>query len=188
VSAAVALSLGSNLGDRLAHLGAALRGIEAELVEGLRVSGVYESAAVEVGDAQPAFLNLCAVGQSALSPAALLAGCQALERAAGRPPGGPRRPRVLDVDLLYYDDLELAAPGLNLPHPGLARRRFVLAPLAELSPDWVHPGAGRRVAALLAALGEEQPLRRLAPPDPAAREGWWRLDDGHDNGLATAGR
>ncbi len=179
MSASVALSLGSNLGDRRAQLAAALRGLEAGLVAQLRVSSLYESAAVEVGEAQPAFLNLCAVGDCALAPADLLAGCQALERNAGRPAGGPRRPRVLDIDLLYYDRLQLDAPDLTLPHPGLARRRFVLAPLAELSPAWVHPAADRRVDELLAALGEEQPLRRLDPPDPAAREGWWRLDDEH---------
>ncbi len=179
MSGAVALSLGSNLGDRRRQLAAALRGIEADLLTGLRVSSLYESAPVEVGEPQPAFLNLCAVGDCALSPARLLAGCRSLERAAGRPAGGPRRPRVLDIDLLYYDRLQLSGPGLTLPHPGLPRRRFVLAPLAELRPDWVHPGDGRRVDEMLAALGEEQALRRLDPPGAAAREGWWRLDDGH---------
>jgi len=187
VSAEVALSLGSNLGDRRAQLAAALRGLEADLLRDLRVSSLYETAPVEVGEPQPAFLNLCAVGDCALSPAGLLAGCQALERAAGRPAGGPRRPRVLDVDLLYYDRLQLAEPGLRLPHPGLARRRFVLAPLAELRPAWVHPADGRRVDEMLAALGEEQPLRRLDPP-AAAAEGWWRLDDEHDDAHATDGR
>ena len=179
MSAEVALSLGSNLGDRRRLLAAALRGIEADLLTGLRVSSLYETAPIEVGEPQPAFLNLCAVGDCALGPARLLAGCQALERAAGRPAGGPRRPRVLDVDLLYYDRLQLREPGLELPHPGLARRRFVLAPLCELRPAWVHPADGRRVDEMLAALGDEQALRRLDASGAAAREGWWRLDDGH---------
>lgn len=176
MSAAVAFSLGSNLGDRRAQLAAALRGLEAGLVSGLRVSSLYETAPVEVGEPQPAFLNLCALGDCALEPAALLAGCQALERAAGRPAGGPRRPRVLDIDLLYYGALQCEEPDLCLPHPGLARRRFVLAPLAELDPEWRHPQSGRRVDELLAALGEAQPLTRLAP-SAAGGEGWWRLDD-----------
>ncbi|MBM4116768.1 2-amino-4-hydroxy-6-hydroxymethyldihydropteridine diphosphokinase [bacterium] len=187
MNAEVALSLGSNLGDRREQLAAALRGLEGGLLTGLRVSSLYETAPVEVGEPQPRYLNLCALGECALRPERLLAGCQALERAAGRPAGGPRRPRVLDIDLLYYDDLRCARPGLCLPHPGLARRRFVLAPLAELKPHWRHPDSGRRVDEMLAALGESQPVTRLAPPAGCA-EGWWRLDDQEPADGCTAER
>ncbi|MEZ4395319.1 MAG: 2-amino-4-hydroxy-6-hydroxymethyldihydropteridine diphosphokinase [Candidatus Krumholzibacteriia bacterium] len=170
-AAEVALSLGSNLGDRRANLAAALRALDDELLEGMEVSGVYETAPVEVGEAQPAFWNCCAVGRATLAPADLLARTQRLEREAGRPPGGPRRPRVLDLDLLYYAHAVRSGPGLALPHPGLPRRRFVLAPLAELRPDWRHPADDRRVDRMLTDLGDAQPVRRLD-----CEEGWWRRD------------
>jgi 2-amino-4-hydroxy-6-hydroxymethyldihydropteridine diphosphokinase len=169
--AEVALSLGSNLGDRRAQLAAALRALADGVLESMEVSGVYETAPVEVAEPQPPYLNCCAVGRCSLGPARLLDRTQALERAAGRPDGGHRRPRVLDLDLLYHGDARAEGAALRLPHPGLAQRRFVLAPLAELRPQWRHPADGRRVDEMLAALGETQPVRRLD-----CKEGWWRRD------------
>jgi 2-amino-4-hydroxy-6-hydroxymethyldihydropteridine diphosphokinase len=109
---------------------------------------------------QPWFVN--AVVELSLpsdsDPHALLARLHALERAFGRPAQHTRwAPRTLDLDLLLFDDLALASEKLELPHPGLARRRFVLAPLAELAPDLVAPGQTRTIARLLADL--DDPLR-----------------------------
>jgi 2-amino-4-hydroxy-6-hydroxymethyldihydropteridine diphosphokinase len=163
-----ALSLGSNLGDRRACLAAALRGLAAGPLAALEVSSLWETEPVEVAAPQPAYLNLTVVGRTALAPEDLLRHCRALEQAAGREREGHGLPRALDVDLLYCGAARSDTPALRLPHPGLARRRFVLAPLAELRPGWRHPDGGRSVADMLAALGEGQPVRRLAVSGD-----WW---------------
>ncbi len=165
----VAFSLGSNLGRREENLAGALRALEAGILSGMRVSALYETEPVETDDVQPDYLNLCVVGESEFGPLELLERCQELERDAGRDPGGHRRPRTLDLDLLYHGESRAEGERLSLPHPGLARRRFVLAPLAELAPDWRHPADGRSVERMLADLGEEQPVRHCEHS-----EGWWR--------------
>ncbi len=169
----VALSLGSNLGDRRALLAGALRALDAELIDDMRVSGVYETAPVAVNDEQPDYLNLCVVGRCELTPDELLGRCRTLERAAGRGTEGHRKPRTLDLDLLYHGDTLSERAELRLPHPGLPERRFVLAPLAELRPDWRHPTDGRRIDEMLAGLGEDQVLYRCQ-----GEEGWWRHESG----------
>jgi 2-amino-4-hydroxy-6-hydroxymethyldihydropteridine diphosphokinase len=108
------------------------------------------------------------VGRTALTPEALLSRCQALERRAGRPPRSHRRPRPLDLDLLYHGENRRDEPALTLPHPGLPRRRFVLEPLAELRPEWRHPVSRRSVREMLADLNTPQALRRL----PLEAD-WW---------------
>jgi len=168
-AAEVALSLGSNLGERESSLAAALRALEAEILTRMRVSALYETAPVETDGAQPDYLNLCVVGESELAPIELLDRCQELESRAGREPGGHRLPRPLDLDLLYHGESLAEGERLDLPHPGLNRRRFVLAPLAEIAPDWRHPADGRSVKQMLADLDDEQPVRRCAHG-----EGWWR--------------
>ncbi|MBN2171092.1 MAG: 2-amino-4-hydroxy-6-hydroxymethyldihydropteridine diphosphokinase [Candidatus Krumholzibacteriota bacterium] len=168
----VALSLGSNLGDRRGHLARALRRLaDRGLLWELEVSGLWETDPVEVAGAQAAYLNACAVGTSALSPEDLLAACQDLEREAGREPNGHRRPRTLDLDLLWHGAGRRRGPALNLPHPGLARRRFVLAPLVELRPEWRHPESRLSVREMLAALEPGQTAVRLA-----GGKDWWRED------------
>lgn len=102
------------------------------------------------------------IGSSALTPAELLAVGKQLELAAGRRRAPRNAPRPLDVDLLLYDEMLSRLPELTLPHPRLRQRRFALAPLAELAPDWPVPPDGRRVADLLAELGEDQAVERLA--------------------------
>jgi len=168
----VALSLGSNLGDRRGHMARALRRLVAlGLLREPEVSGLWETDPVEVDGPQDRYLNACAVGCSALSPEDLLAACQHLEREAGREPDGHRRPRPLDVDLLWHGDGLRRGPDLTLPHPGLARRRFVLAPLAELRPEWRHPESRLSVREMLAALAPGQTAVRLS----GGKE-WWRED------------
>lgn len=155
------LGLGSNVGDRAAHLRAAIallgeRGVEVEAV-----SSAYETEPVgEVLD-QPDFLNAAVRIRTELEPEALLDLCKEIEAERGRDPGGPRHaPRPLDVDLLLLGELELSTERLTLPHPEATSRRFVLVPLLELDPDLTLPD-GARLADVLAALGPGQRVKRL---------------------------
>ena len=142
-----ALSLGSNLGDREAHLKSAVEGLDGVLA----VSRIIETSPVG-GPPQPGYLNAAVVLETDLDAKALLGRCLALERAAGRTRGVLWGPRTLDVDLLLFGDRVIDEPGLNVPHPRLAQRAFVLEPLAEIAPLWVVPGAGRTVEQLLGDL------------------------------------
>jgi 2-amino-4-hydroxy-6-hydroxymethyldihydropteridine diphosphokinase len=154
------LGLGSNVGDRRAHLQAAVDALPSHGVEAVASSSVYETAPVgEVLD-QPDFLNACLRVETELGPEALLDACKAVERALGREPGGPRHgPRPIDVDLLTLSDLVHESDRLTLPHPETRSRRFVLVPLYELDPDL--PGVAD---ALTALAPDEQPVRRAGPP------------------------
>jgi 2-amino-4-hydroxy-6-hydroxymethyldihydropteridine diphosphokinase len=145
------VALGSNLGDRRAHLRSAVEGLPGVQ----RVSGVYETDPVG-GPEQEPFLNCVVELDTNLGPHELLAECQRLEQAADRVRAVRWGPRTLDIDILLYDDLEVATPQLDIPHPRMAERRFVLQPLADLAPercppDWDEtlPGDGvHRVADL----------------------------------------
>jgi 2-amino-4-hydroxy-6-hydroxymethyldihydropteridine diphosphokinase len=144
------LGVGSNEGDRREHLARALRALEAAPgVAWVRASSVWETA--PVGPPQPHYLNAALELETALAAPALLRALQEIEEAAGRVRRERWGPRTLDLDLLLHGDEVLDEPGLRVPHPELARRAFVLAPLAELCPERVVPGTGRTVAALLAA-------------------------------------
>ena len=151
----VYIGLGSNAGDRLAHLRAgvaALARVYETFVEG--VSPVYETEAHTLAGQrpQPDHLNAVAFVMTTAGPFELLRACQDAERAAGRDPAAPPwSPRPLDLDLLVSGRLVLNTPALTLPHPRIAERRFVLAPLADIAPDLVVPGLNRTVAELLAA-------------------------------------
>jgi 2-amino-4-hydroxy-6-hydroxymethyldihydropteridine diphosphokinase len=159
------LGLGSNVGDRRAHLQAAVDALPAHGVQVLASSAVYDTEPVgEVLD-QPEFLNACLRIETELGPEELLDACKAVERDLGREPGGPRHgPRPIDVDVLLLGDLTHASERLRLPHPEAASRRFVLVPLLELDPDLATPD-GTRLAEALAALPEgEQAVRLAGPP------------------------
>jgi 2-amino-4-hydroxy-6-hydroxymethyldihydropteridine diphosphokinase len=152
VSTLVYIGLGSNLGDREATIRRALEVLEADAaIEVVGVSSLKETDPVGL-EQQPRFLNGAAALRTDLAPRALLERMLAVERQLGRDRSGPRfGPRTIDLDLLLYGDRRVDLPGLQVPHPRLAERRFVLEPLAELDGNLEVPGQGP-VRALIAGL------------------------------------
>jgi 2-amino-4-hydroxy-6-hydroxymethyldihydropteridine diphosphokinase len=155
------LGLGSNVGDRAAHLRAAIEALPAHGVEVEAISSPYETEPVgEVLD-QADFLNAAIRIHTELEPEALLDLCKAVEAERGRALDAPRHsPRPLDVDLLLLGDLELSTERLTLPHPEVTSRRFVLAPLLELDPNLTLPD-GTQLANALRELDPGQRVEQL---------------------------
>ena len=142
----VYLALGANLGDRSASLRTAVERLrDAVAVE--RMSSVYETEPAYLLD-QPHFLNMALRGRTTLDPHALLAFLKRIERDMGRAAGPRYGPRTIDLDILLYDSLALATAQLTIPHPRMAERPFVLAPLAEIAPELVPFGWSRPIGEL----------------------------------------
>ena len=156
----VYLSLGSNLGDRELMLQSALDRLNAADLRIVRVSSVYETEPVGFKE-QPFFLNLVAEGETDLFPLMLLNRIQKVELLLGRKRSGPPNgPRSIDIDILLYGRATVHSARLDIPHPRLHERRFVLGPLVELAPDLRHPTLGRTMRELLASLeGQKITLR-----------------------------
>ncbi|MCB1476933.1 MAG: 2-amino-4-hydroxy-6-hydroxymethyldihydropteridine diphosphokinase [Rhodobiaceae bacterium] len=154
-------SLGSNLGDRAANIESALEALfDGNDIAFLKSSSIYQTPPWGVTD-QPAFLNACAVGETELAPDTLLARVKMIERDLGRQPGRRWGPRLIDIDILFLGNRELAAEDLAIPHRELFNRAFVLIPLAEIRPDLVL--SGRRIADAAATFANE-PVERVSPP------------------------
>jgi 2-amino-4-hydroxy-6-hydroxymethyldihydropteridine diphosphokinase len=154
-----AIALGSNLGNREAHLEFAFSRLRA-LLSNLRVSSVRETAPVGVSVEQPWFLNAVAVGDTNLSERQLLNVLLAIERQRGRERPCTGAARTLDLDLILFGGAVRDEPGLILPHPRFRERRFVLEPLAEIAPGLRDPVTGQTVEELFTRLEQQD---RAAP-------------------------
>ena len=146
----VAIALGSNVGDRRAHLDYAVAALRA-LLANTAVSRYYDTVPVGMSGPQAMFLNAAVVGDTALAPRALLDALLGIEQERGRERPYANAPRTLDLDLILAGNAVLQEPGLVLPHPRFRERRFVLEPLAAVAPELRDPVSGRTVAELLAA-------------------------------------
>jgi 2-amino-4-hydroxy-6-hydroxymethyldihydropteridine diphosphokinase len=157
------LGLGSNIGDRLANLQKAVRHLQrAEGVRVVRSSRIYETDPVG-GPDQPDFLNCVLEVETDLEPHDLMAACQEVEDTLGRQRGVRWGPRVIDVDILTFGDRDVLEPDLEIPHPRMHERGFVLAPLLELTADPPLPG-NRKIATLRLGPDVLGGVRLFAPP------------------------
>lgn len=176
----VAVALGSNLGDRSDSIDTAVSRIAAlPGVRAVHLSRVYETAPVG-GPPQPDYLNAAVVFMTTLDAVALFERLRAIEDEMGRTRDLRFGPRTIDIDLLLYGDRTIASDELIVPHPRMTERRFVLEPLADVAPDWLHPQTGRTIAELLADL-----------PDDGVSGATVVLESAHDPGRvddAGAGR
>jgi 2-amino-4-hydroxy-6-hydroxymethyldihydropteridine diphosphokinase len=155
----VYLSLGSNLGDRRAHLREAAERLNANEIHVRRESSIYETEPRDLLQ-QPWFLNQILEAETDLFPRQLLARTQKIEREMGRKRVVAKGPRVIDIDVVLFGNTVVHRPELEIPHPRMSERRFVLEPLAELSPDLRHPATGRTIRELLEGV-MKQTVRRV---------------------------
>jgi 2-amino-4-hydroxy-6-hydroxymethyldihydropteridine diphosphokinase len=158
------LSLGSNVGDRVANLRIAIEklGPAGRLVG---VSGFYETQPVEVPD-QGWFLNCVAAIETDFTARELLNLALAIESAMGRLRMREKGPRNIDIDVVLFGNLVVDEPGLNIPHPAMHQRRFVLEPLTEIAPEVRHPKSGKSAREMLTGLPEGQTVRRISDGVP----------------------
>jgi len=151
-----AIALGSNLGDREAHLAFAVAQLSGILAN-LKQSRWHDTAPIGVSPDQPRYLNGVVVGETPLTARALLDRLLAIERADGRTRPAPLAPRTLDLDLILFGSERIQEAGLVVPHPRFRERLFVLEPLAELAPGWIDPESGDAVSALLRRARQARP-------------------------------
>jgi 2-amino-4-hydroxy-6-hydroxymethyldihydropteridine diphosphokinase len=161
------VSIGSNLGDRAENLERAIESLSEIGVQVLRCSSIYETEPVDFL-AQPWFLNCVVEGETSHMPRQLLEELQAIERKLGSKKLVPRGPRIIDLDILFYETAVIREAGMEIPHPRLAERRFVLVPLAELAPEIRHPVLRKTAAELLAATQDGSAVRIWQPSKGAA--------------------
>ncbi len=144
----VYLSLGSNVGDRIERLQNALQALAEDGIQVRRVSSFYKTEPVDF-QPQAWFANCVAETETDLMPMQLLRACQRVERALGRRRGVAKGPRPIDIDILLYENIVVRSHELNIPHPRMEERRFVLIPLGELAPSLHHPVSQRTVQEML---------------------------------------
>jgi 2-amino-4-hydroxy-6-hydroxymethyldihydropteridine diphosphokinase len=144
----VYLSLGSNRGDRVANLRRAVVELGSVGVKVERISSFYKTEPVDFGP-QAWFLNCAVEASTELMPMRLLTAVKSVERAMGRRPGVNKGPRLIDIDILLYENVVVRSAALNIPHERMNERRFVLVPLRELAPAARHPVSRRTVEEIL---------------------------------------
>jgi 2-amino-4-hydroxy-6-hydroxymethyldihydropteridine diphosphokinase len=154
----VYLGIGSNVGDREANLREALERLEAAGIRVARRSSIYETEPRDLRD-QPWFLNAVVEVETDLFPLQLFAHIQNVEREMGRRRLTPKGPRNIDIDILFYGRSVIDTADLQVPHPRIAQRRFVLEPLSEIASEFRHPVSGKTAREMLAAI-EPQGVRR----------------------------
>jgi 2-amino-4-hydroxy-6-hydroxymethyldihydropteridine diphosphokinase len=157
----VFLSLGSNVGDREKNLRTAIAALPELGVEIKKVSSIYETEPVDLLE-QPWFLNCVAKGETAVPPAALLRELRELEKRMGSKKLMARGPRLIDLDILIYGQQTIDSLELQVPHPRMHLRRFVLAPLAEIAPDLKHPSWSVTAAQLLANSNDKSVVKKIS--------------------------
>lgn len=156
----VYLSLGSNIGDREKNLRTAISALAHAKVRVTRMSSLYETAPVDLRE-QPWFLNCVVQAETRVQPVDLLRALRGIESHMGSKKLVPKGPRLIDIDILLYGDEAIDTPELQVPHPSMLQRKFVLVPLAEIAPNLKHPSWSGTTTKLLAGTVDQSEVRRL---------------------------
>jgi 2-amino-4-hydroxy-6-hydroxymethyldihydropteridine diphosphokinase len=164
----VYIGLGSNLGDRVANLRDAVHRLSA-IIRVEQVSRLYVAAPLGYVR-EDSYINGALHGQTTMTPMDLLGMLQSIEVAMGRRPGVQFGPRPIDLDLLFYDSIQMETYKLTIPHPRLAERAFVLRPLADIAPDLMHPVLYYTVSQLLQDTEDADQVQLYDPPQPVMHE------------------